>query len=237
MKRQNITEKQKKWAASTVAVLILAALGVSTWLLWEPLTRLTKEPEIFRAWIDRHYFSGRLIFFAVTVFQVIAAFIPGEPLEIFAGYAFGAIEGAALSLGGCVLGSVIVFLFVRRFGIRLVTLFFPEEKLHALKFLQTNPRRQLLFFCIFTIPGTPKDLLCYFAGLTDMPLPVWLLICSVGRIPSIVSSTVGGDALGVQDYTFAIAVFAITLAVSAAGLGIYHAICRHAAKRRKTEKK
>ena len=41
------------------------------------------------------------------------------------------------------------------------------------------------------IPGTPKDLLCYFAGLTDMKFPVFLLICSLGRLPSLVTSTIG----------------------------------------------
>lgn len=68
------------------------------------------------------------------------------------------------------------------------------------------------------IPGTPKDLLCYFAGLTDIRLSLWLLICSLGRLPSIVTSTVGGDALGTSNYWFAAAVFAITLVISLVGL-------------------
>ena len=71
------------------------------------------------------------------------------------------------------------------------------------------------------LPGTPKDLLCYFAGLTNIRFPVWLMICSLGRIPSIVTSTMGGDALGSKNYWGAILIFAVTLIVSAGGMLVY----------------
>ena len=74
--------------------------------------------------------------------------------------------------------------------------------------------------------GTPKDLLGYFAGLTDLPFPVFCVICTLGRIPSVVTSTLGGNALGTESYAAAVIVFAIALAVSALGLAAYHWICR-----------
>ena len=101
-----------------------------------------------------------------------------------------------------------------------------REKLEKLKFLQSSPKRDALFWLIFTVPGTPKDLLCYFAGLTDLSWGKWLLLCTVGRLPSVLTSTIGGSALGVKDYQFAILVFAVTLAVSGVGLLIYRAVCR-----------
>ena len=81
------------------------------------------------------------------------------------------------------------------------------------------------------VPGTPKDLLCYFAGLTDMKLSLWLVLCSLGSIPSIVTSTVGGSALGSRRYWFAAAVFAGTLVISAAGLWLYDRIQKKYAAR------
>ena len=90
--------------------------------------------------------------------------------------------------------------------------FFPADKLEKLHFLlHTSPKRTALFWLIFTVPGTPKDLLCYFAGLTDLPWGTWLLIATVGRLPSIVTSTVGGSALGEQNYRAAVIAFAIAL--------------------------
>ena len=111
-------------------------------------------------------------------------------------------------------------------------MFFPQEKLKSLRFLQHSRRRDYLFAIIFMLPGTPKDLLCYFAGLTDIKFGVWLLICSVGRIPSVVTSTIGGDALGTKSYLFAVIVFVATLAISAAGVLVYQLIQKHHASRK-----
>lgn len=221
MQRETFIKKTKKIAAGTAVFLFLAALCLCAVFLWEPILQLAKEPQIFREWIDRHAAAGRIVYLAVVIVQVFIAVLPGEPVEIFAGYAFGTLEGTLLCLGGMVLGSVLVFLFVRRFGMKAVTVFFPEEKVRSLKFLQTSRRREILFFFIFLLPGTPKDLLSYYAGLTDIRLSTWLLICTVGRIPSLLTSTVGGDALGMGNYAFALTVFGITLLLSGAGLLLY----------------
>ncbi len=141
------------------------------------------------------------------------------------------MEGTILCIVAATVGSICVFLLVRKFGEKLVEVFFPQKKLRDLRFLKSSPRRDFLFLVIFAVPGTPKDLLSYFAGLTDIRFPVWLLICSFGRIPSVITSTIGGDALGTQNYFFAAAVFAITLAVSGLGLLAYNAFCKRRARR------
>ena len=169
----------------------------------------------------------------MVILQVIVAVIPGEPLEIAAGYAFGAVEGTLLCVLGTFIGGMLVFLLVRRFGLRAVEVFFPEEKLRRLRFLHNERRLARWVFVIFFLPGTPKDVLCYFVGLTPMPLRTWALISAVARLPSIVTSTVGGDALGMGNYTFAVIVFTATLAVSGLGLLFYRAVCA-ARERRKS---
>lgn len=218
----------RKQRIYSLLVLALAFCGMLAlgWVAGAPLIRFASQPEQFRQWVDSHGIWGPLAYMGMVVLQVILAVIPGEPFEIAGGYAFGAVEGTALCLTAATAGSLLVFLLVRIFGTRLVRVFFSQEQVQSLRFLKTSPKRDFLFLLIFMIPGTPKDLLCYFAGLTDIRLPVWLLICSLGRIPSLVTSTVGGDALGTQNYWFAGIVFAATLAVSGLGLLLYRRICR-----------
>ena len=219
--RTQLTEAHKKKIylfAIIVALIFIAAVG---YLVGKPMIEFVREPESFRAWVDSSGFVSRVIFVGMVVFQLIIALIPGEPLEMGAGYAFGAVEGTILCIIGCVIGSALVFLFVRRFGVKLVEVFFPREKIRSLRFLQDSRRLNLLTFIVFFIPGTPKDLLSYFIGLTDMKLGTWLLITAVARIPSIVTSTVTGDALGLKDYQFALIAFGVTLALSLAGILVY----------------
>ena len=157
---------------------------------------------------------------------MIIAFIPGEPLEILGGYAFGTIEGTLLFLISSTIGSVLIFLLVRKFGMRFAEIFFTKEKLQSLNFLKSSSKKNYLFFIIYALPGTPKDLLSYFAGFTDMKLSVWLFICTVGRLPSLITSIIGGSALGTKNYTSAIIVFAVTAVISGLGLLIYNKISK-----------
>ena len=166
----------------------------------------------------------------MVIFQVVIALIPGEPFEIAAGYAFGAVEGTLLCILASTLGSVAVFLLVRRFGVRLVEVFFSKDKLKSVRFLKSTPKRDMLFLIIFMIPGTPKDLLTYAVGLTDIKFSRFLLIVSVARFPSVITSTIGGSALGMANYKFAIIVFALTAIISLAGIAIYNYICRKKGK-------
>lgn len=217
--------KQRIYSFIALALAVCGMLALG-WLAGAPLIRFASQPERFRQWIDSHGIWGPLAYMGMVALQVILAVIPGEPFEIAGGYAFGAVEGTLLCLTAATAGSLLVFFLVRIFGTRLVRVFFSQEQVQSLRFLKTSPKRDFLFLLIFMIPGTPKDLLCYFAGLTDIRLPVWLLICSVGRIPSLVTSTVGGDALGTKNYWFAVILFAVTLAISALGLLLYRYICR-----------
>ena len=147
--------------------------------------------------------------------------------------------GTVLCLLGAFLGSAAVFAVVRKWGVPLVEVFFPQDKLDKLTFLKTSPKRTALLWLVFTVPGTPKDLLCYFAGLTDLRWTTWLLIASVGRLPSIITSTVGGNALGLQNYQFAAITFAATTVIAGVGLVIYRQVCRrhkHSAEDDRPEK-
>lgn len=231
MKKRHFTEKEKKligWAAIVIFVVFTAAV---CWFVGRPMGKFVSEPEKFRLWVESHGLWSQAAYVGMVFLQVLVAVIPGEPLEISGGYGFGAVQGTVLCMLGAFLGSVAVFAFVRRFGRELVEVFFPKEKIESLRFLQSSPKRDLLFWIVFVVPGTPKDLLCYFAGLTDLSWGKWLLICSLGRVPSIITSTVGGNALGGKNYLFAILVFAGTLAVSAIGLLIYRGLCRRHEKK------
>ena len=203
-------KKQLAWTALVIFVLLTAAV---CWFVGRPMLRFVSEPEKFRLWVDGHGLWGRVLYVGMCFLQVVVAIIPGEPLEIAGGYAFGAVWGTVLCLIGLFLGSVVIFALVRRFGQSVVEVFFPLEKLHSLRFLQSSPKRNLLFWIVFTVPwGT------------------WLLMCSLGRLPSVVSSTIGGDALGLRNYQFAVLAFAVTMLISLGGIAIYRMLCRRHAR-------
>ena len=228
-----IIKLNKQYLKISFVILTLALVGAVCWIIANPMIKFAAEPEKFRAWVDVNGIWGRLAYMGMMILQIVAAFLPGEPFEMVAGYAFGTVEGTILCLLASAIGSILVLLFARKFGLRFVGLFFKKEQIDKVKFLKSSPKRIFLFSVIFILPGTPKDLLCYFAGITDIKLWKLILICSLGRIPAIVTSTLGGDALGTKSYILAIIVFASTVAVSLGGALIYKIISQ---KHNKVEK-
>ena len=230
-----MTERHKKALyAAAIAIFILFTLAVS-WFVGRPLIRFVRQPEQFRAWVQGHGLLGQLAFLGMTVLQIVIAIIPGEPLELGAGYAFGFWRGTLLCEIGILLGGLLVFLFVRRFGVKAVEVFFPREKIESLRFLHNEKRLALWVFILFFIPGTPKDIMTYSVPLTPMKLSTFLLLSTVARLPSVVTSTIGGNALGTGKLTFALIVFSATALISALGILIYRRICKRSEARQKEE--
>lgn len=224
MKKIVLTNKSKKIIAILSTLIFLLLFSLVMLKVYKPFIAHISEPEKFREWIDSFGVYSRLVFVGLVILHVVVAIIPGEPFEIAAGYIFGAVEGTILSIIGTFLGSLIVFSFVRYFGVKFVEIFYPVEKINSLKFLKNTKKLTLITYIIFLIPGTPKDLLTYFVGLTKIKFSAWLIISSVARMPSIITSTLGGDALGSEKYFLAIMVFGITLVLSLIGLIIYQKI-------------
>ena len=214
------TRGQKIAAIVSIAVFVVI-LVLLTIFVGGPIVKTIGDPAAFRAWIDARGFWGKLIFIGLLILQVVIAFIPGEPFELAAGYAFGAVWGTVLVFIGLALGTTIVFLFVRKIGVKAVEVFFPREKINSLKYLRDEKTLSAAAFVLFLIPGTPKDLLTYIAGLTKIRLLPWIVLTSIARIPSIVTSTISGNALGVQNYTLAIIVYSATALVSGICLFFY----------------
>lgn len=222
-----MSEKQRKILWLIAVGIFIGFMAVVGWLIGVPMVRLAEDPEAFRAWVDSYGIFGRILFVGMVVLQVLVAFIPGEPVELAAGYAFGVWEGTALTLLGFLIGSWLVFLLVRKFGVKLVEVFFDSNRISEFRFLKNPKKTRVIAFLLMLIPGTPKDFLSYFAGLTRLTTKEWLFIVAVGRIPSLITSTVTGDAAGDRRYVLSAVMLILTAMISVAGVIYYRRLCRN----------
>ncbi len=94
-------ERRKKFFAAGILAAVILMTALICWNVGKPMVEFVSQPEQFRAWVDSHGLWGRVAFVGMMAFQIIVAFIPGEPLEIGAGYAFGVAEGTFL----CIMGA------------------------------------------------------------------------------------------------------------------------------------
>lgn len=215
--------KQQKvsLACAAVSVILFALLFV---FFGSRMLEMLREPKILTEYLDGFGAYSQLVFIAVRTLQTVVKVIPGEPVEIAAGLAFGTFGGLALCLVGTAVGSAIIVLLTRTLGMKFVTLFVSEEKLRSCALLKSSDRLYLLLFFFYLIPGTPKDLFTYAAALTDIKLWKFFVITGIARIPSIITSTMCGASLCQKNYLAAAVIYGVTLMLSVAGMLVYRKI-------------
>lgn len=158
-----------------------------------------------------------VVFIGIEILQIIAAFIPGSPVEIMSGVLFGGFWGIILCFIGIFAGTALVFGLVRKFGRPFVYKIIPEEKFNSIRILNDEKKLTLTVFLLFVIPGTPKDFLTYIAGLTKIRPAKFFMVATLARTPSMACSVFMGANLGEGRFLASLIVFLVILALT--GLG------------------
>lgn len=212
-----------KIAACVIAVLFVVYFCVRAfpWVMsfTEEAGRLR-----FEEYIKSLGWLGVLAFIGFQVIQIVIAFIPGEPVELAAGVLYGPVWGTLLCMLGSLIGTVIVFYIVKAFGSSAALVFFKEKELSKIKFLQNSKKLKAVLFILFFIPGTPKDILTYFAPLTPIEPISFFMIATFARFPSIITSTLAGASITDGEFTKGIVIFSITAIIGLIGILLYNKI-------------
>jgi uncharacterized membrane protein YdjX (TVP38/TMEM64 family) len=172
-----------------VATALMAACGGT-------ITEVLSSPEKIKSFVEARGVYGFLVFIAFQIIQIVVAIIPGEPIQIAGGYIFGTLGGFSLSTIGIMIGSVISFLISRKFGVPLVRNFVSEDKLLVYKSKFESRKGLAIIFLLCLIPGIPKDVLVYAAGLTPIRFGVFFFLYFFARIPAMVMASYMGAQLG-----------------------------------------
>lgn len=214
------------WGAVALALVVLG-LALALWvfscrdLLWggvcyyyEAFTDKDRIRQVLKA-------AGPLaplFFILVQVLQVVFAPVPGEATGFLGGFLFGVPLGMLYSTIGLTVGSALAFLLGRWLEIHFVTKVVKPETLKRFDFLMEHQGALLAFF-LFVIPGFPKDYLCFILGLSQMSLRLFLVLCTVGRLPGTLMLTLQGAKIYEGDYLFSAFLFVLCLLL---GLVLYY---------------
>ena len=156
--------------------------------------------------------EGALIYIAAQIVQIIICIILVQALQIAAGYLYGFWIGLVLSIIGATLGSIAVFYLARLLGHDAMQILFGEGKINEMLGNLNSKKGMLLVFIIFLIPGIPKDLCTYAAGLSELHLKPFLIVSIIARSPGMMCSLAIGRQVMNGNYTSAI-VIAVIVAI------------------------
>ena len=203
-----------------VAIILLTALFISLYFIFKDKVDLlnTKDGlENFINDVQNTGFLGGIILVVIQILQVVVAFIPGEFVELASGIMFGPVLGLVLCLIGLNIGTIIIFGLVKLLGKPFVDENVSDQNQKFL-FLNNSNRTLIILFFIFLIPGIPKDILIYLVPLTKVKMWQFLIVSSVSRIPSILTSTIAGTSIINGDYLVAGIIMGISLILAIIGI-------------------
>lgn len=203
----------------TISIIILALITI-------PLVSSYHDPIEFKEHIESLGIGGFLLMFFVQISQIIVALIPGEVVEFVAGALYGCIGGFIFSMTGIIIGQSLIFQTVRFLGRNFVEKVAGSKYMTRFKFLQDERKLKSIIFFMFFIPGTPKDILTYVVPLTKINLRDFIIITSLARIPSVISSTLAGSAFSQNNLLVLFIIYAVVSVFTLAGLVIHKKISK-----------
>ena len=221
--KKKLPNKKREWVRLILSALVLFAMVPITILAIPKVMALTQPHtrELLQRQLESLGIGGWVAFLGIQVIQVVVAMIPGEPIEILAGILYGPLWGTLTCMLGILIGSIIVYLLVRKLGMPIVSIFIDPEKFQNLRILQDERRFERIAFLLFFIPGTPKDLLTWAAGLIHIRPLRFFILSTIARLPSILTSTLAGTTLLSGDFSTTVLIFVATGCVSMVGLWVH----------------
>lgn len=195
-------------------IAIAIIIGVIAYLIPVMKNLSTIEgQEAFKNKVNDSGFIGLLMLFGLQVAQIFLIILPGEPIEILAGMCYGGWGGLLFITVSVAIITTAIFFLVRKLGRRFVYDICDEKRVKKIENskLFKNPKKiEWIMIILFMIPGTPKDLLVYIAGLLPIKPVRFILISTFARLPSVASSTFAGHILMRGDWKSSLIIYAIT---------------------------
>ncbi|MBQ9075055.1 MAG: TVP38/TMEM64 family protein [Mogibacterium sp.] len=206
--------RRKRIAYIKLAILIFIIVGLPVILFFTCRDTLFNKEWLANLpeFIMQYKGYAAAVLTGIQILQVIICIIPGQPIQLAASYLFGVLKGYLISISGAFIGAFIAFYIARALGKDSLEAIFGEEKVNDYHRKLNSGKGLTAVLLIYLIPGVPKDLVAYVAGISDMRLRPFLIVSTIGRSPGMLGSLLTGYFISSRNYA-AIGVLAVVTAV------------------------
>ena len=162
-------------------LMVLSALLVGYIVLDKTglLYKLENVDEIKKFIIDSKQW-GIIVFFLLTLLQVIILPIPAAVTMLIGGVIYGSTISFIVSAIGTIIGSIFMFWLGKTFGRKIAYWMFGKEKVDKYSKIMSDKGKGL-FIIMMLMPLFPDDLLCTLAGVTSMSYKFFIISMTITR--------------------------------------------------------
>ena len=203
----------------TLLVLIVVGIPLYLWFFHGDWLKDFKNIDDVVAFLEKYETESIFVYIGLQIVQIIISVIPGQVFQMAAGYINGFWPALLFAMTGAVVGTAISFMLAKALGRDFLHIFFGEEKMsYYIERLNSKKMYTIVFF-LYLIPGIPKDMVSYAAGVSEIKFKPFLIISALGRLPGMIGCLLMGNMMMDENYAgaivigfFAVAAFCICIA-------------------------
>lgn len=175
----------------------------------------------FQNLIGKNILTGIIIYFFIVILAIVVAPIASTPLIPVISNLWGWQLAVVVSVISWTIGSVIVFILCRKYGVKIVRRLVSLKEIH--KFEKKIPEENLFLSTVFLRMIIPVDILSYALGLFSK-IKFWQY--TIATFIGIIPFTILLSYLGTIPFIYQIIILLITLIIILSGLIIQQSIKR-----------
>ena len=150
--------------------------------------------------LEKYKLQSIPIYIILQMSQIVISVLPGQFFQFAAGYLYTFWPALFLSIVGAILGTTISFLLAKALGRDFVHMFFSKNKTEEYVERLNSKRAYTIVFLLYAIPGLPKDVISYAAGISEMKYKSFIILSTIGRLPGMIGSIMIGSMWHKEEY-------------------------------------
>ena len=194
-----------------VLLLIVVGIPIYIWFFHGDWIKSIENIDDVVAFLEKYETQSIFVYIGLQIVQIVISIIPGQVFQMAAGYIYGFWPALLFAMTGALLGTTLSFMLAKVLGRDFLHIFFGEEKMsYYIERLNSKKMYAIVFF-LYLIPGIPKDMVSYAAGVSEIKFKPFIIISALGRLPGMIGCLLMGDMMMEENYTGAviIGVFAV----------------------------
>ena len=152
------------------------------------------------SFLERYKLQSIPIYIILQIAQIVISVLPGQFFQLAAGYLYTFWPALLFSCIGAFLGTTITFWLAKGLGSDFVHIFFEKDKTEDYVERLNTKKAYTIVFLLYAIPGIPKDVVSYAAGLSEMKYKPFIILSTIGRLPGMMGSIIIGSMWHKEEY-------------------------------------
>lgn len=209
-------ESKRRVIVSVIKILLLILIVVGIplylWFFHGDWVKGFDNIDDVVAFLEKYETESIFVYIGLQIIQIVISILPGQMFQMAAGYIYGFWPALIFAMIGALAGTAISFMLAKVLGRDFLHIFFGEEKMsYYIERLNSKKMYTIVFF-LYLIPGIPKDMVSYAAGVSEIKFKPFIIISALGRLPGMIGCLLMGYMMMEENYTGAVIIAIIAVA-------------------------